>query len=472
MPTRTRLSLAIALALASQYAAAASTQFDNFTPLAASSPANPTGSPLETTTPLTLSSPKFKQQVIAQRNTQTGLGQFNSGAWDMITTNETGPNAGRYLFTVFESGQSGVQRTDTWNNNATQTLWRSPAAGGHVAFDASYWTPWGSFITAEESWTTAPGGATTSPYGRLYEMTNPLSSNITPNFVHRNVIPRTSHEGIQFDQANHMYFIDELNGGNVYRYSSAAGAGSSYFDAGKTSVLRIGDGNTPNATGAFSWVDITDASGNGLAGTLTITDPNGVVSLDARNTTDLAAFKGTDYQRPEDLQIKRAANGDELLFMATTTTNEVYTVNLTSGMVSVFADRNTINLHDNLAVGSPDFTSPDNLAMDAAGNIYIIEDQPGGMADIWFAKDTNHDGDLNDAGEGLALWASMNTNGAEPTGLYFDPFNPNRAWLNIQHPASGNDVMVELTAVPLPAALPLSLSALAALGLVARRRTA
>ena len=94
------------------------------------------------------------------------------------------------------------------------------------------------------------------------------------------------------------------------------------------------------------------------------------------------------------------------------------------------------------------------------------------MADIWFAKDTNHDGDLNDAGEGLALWASMNTNGAEPTGLYFDPFNPNRAWLNIQHPASGNDVMVELTAVPLPAALPLSLSALAALGLVARRRTA
>lgn len=471
MPTRTKLSVAIALAIASQYAAAASTHFDNFTPLAASSPANPAGSPLETTAPLTLSSPNFSQKVIAQRNIQTGLGQFNSGNWDMITTNETGPDAGRYLFTVFETGQAGVQRTDTWNNNATQTVWRSPVAGGHVSFDASYWTPWGSFITAEESWSSAPAGATNNPYGRLYEMTNPLVDNITPNFVHRNVIPRTSHEGIQFDQANNMYFIDELNGGSLYRYSSVAGAGANYFDAGITSVLRVGDGNTPNATGAFSWIDITDASGAGLPGTLTIIDPNGVVSLDARNTTDLALFKGTDYQRPEDLQIKKAANGDELLFMTTTTTHEIYTINLTSGMVSVFANRNTINLYDGLAVGNA-LTNPDNLAIDAAGNIYIIEDQPAGVADIWFAKDLNNDGDLDDPGEGLARWASMNTDGAEPTGLYFDPFNPNRAWVNIQHPTSGNDVMVELTAVPLPAALPLSLSALAALGLVARRRTA
>ena len=36
------------------------------------------------------------------------------------------------------------------------------------------------------------------------------------------MIPRTSHEGIQFDKAGNMYFIDELNGGNVYKYTSAA----------------------------------------------------------------------------------------------------------------------------------------------------------------------------------------------------------------------------------------------------------
>ena len=82
--------------------------------------------------------------------------------------------------------------------------------------------PWGTLITAEESWTTAAGGST-SPYGRLFELQNPTkapaifapvgaSSNDGAAFVHQNVIPRTSHEGIQFDKAGNMYFIDELNG--------------------------------------------------------------------------------------------------------------------------------------------------------------------------------------------------------------------------------------------------------------------
>ncbi len=125
-----------------------------------------------------------------------------------------------------------------------------------------------------------------------------------------------------------------------------------------------------------------------------------------------------------------------------------------------------------LAVGDGEFglNSPDNLALDSAGNVYIIEDQPGGRADIWFAQDLNKDGDLLDADEGLALWASMNVDGAEPTGLYFDPFNPNRAWLNIQHPASGVDRLVEISAVPVPAAVWLMGSALAGVAGAPRRR--
>ena len=62
---------------------------------------------------------------------------------------------GRYLFTVFETGQAGIQRTDL-RTMQTTTIWSSPAASpapnSHVAFDASRWTPWGSFLTAEESW--------------------------------------------------------------------------------------------------------------------------------------------------------------------------------------------------------------------------------------------------------------------------------------------------------------------------------
>lgn len=468
------LTIAVAITLAN----GAQAQFSNYTPLGSS--AGPTGNEA---TPITLSSPNFSQLSIADRTTQTSANKPNSGSWDMITLNETGTNTGRYLFTVFETGSSGVQRHDL-QTNTVETIWQSPSSTSptnHVAFDASYWTPWGTLITAEESWSTAAGGST-SPYGRLFEFTNPTSApgilnggnNASANFLHKNVIPRTSHEGLQFDQAGNMYFIDELNGGNVYRYTTAANyanvlAGTEdYFAAGQTSVLRVGDGNTANATGAYTWVPITDAAGVALAGALTITDLNGVMSVDGRNTTNLAAFKGTDYQRPEDLQLVKIGAGPELLYMATTTTNEVYVLNLGASTISVFANQSTIDLATNLGLGSA-LQSPDNLALDAEGNIYIIEDRNGGVDnDIWFANDVNKDGDLLDLGEGLGRWASNGTPGSEFTGLYFDPFNPNRAWVNIQHPTSGNDRTIEITVVPEPGSL--TMLALGLVGIAARRR--
>ena len=434
--------------------AADGTRFSDFTPLTSS--AGPT---VNEAMPITFGNPEFAQLSIADRSTQLLLSKPNSGDWDMITVNETGPQKGSYLFTVFETDSSGVQRTNVATRE-TETIWQTPTVGGHVSFDACYWTPWGTLITAEESWTTAPAGST-SPYGRLFELRNPLdapgifnpasaASNNGADFVHRNVIPRVSHEGIQFDKALNMYFIDELNGGSLYKYTPRASWGeimsgrAEYFSAGQTFVLRVGNGNTPNATGAYTWVPITNSNGVGLPGTITITDIRGVTSVDARNTTELPAFKGTDYQRPEDLQIQ-TVGGRELLYVATTTTNETYVLDLKNNTISVFANRNTINLATGSAVGSA-FASPDNLAIDHEGNIYIIEDRNGGTDDdIWFAADLNKDGDLNDSGEGLARWASNGTPGSEFTGLYFDPTNKRRAWVNIQHPTSGNDRMIEIT---------------------------
>lgn len=448
------LATAGGVLLANSIAYAGGTRFSDFTPLAAS--AGPTA---DEAAPVTFGNPEFQQLSIADRTTQLADGKPNSGNWDMNTVNENGRKKGRFLFTVFETGQSGVQRHDLWTG-VTETVWQSPEPLDHVAFDASFWTPWGTLITAEESWETAPAGAT-SPYGRLFELKNPLrapgilepvtpASNDGANFVHQNVVPRTSHEGIQFDRAGNMYFIDELNGGNIYRYTPAArfwkvlDGRADYFAAGQTSVLRVGDGNTPNATGAYTWVPFTDANGAALPGALTITDVNGVTSVDARNTTNLPAFKGTDYQRPEDLQIQEV-RGREYLYVATTTTNEVYRLDLRNGTISVFANRSSIDLATGLPAGDA-LTSPDNLAVDHDGNIYIVEDRNGGVDDdIWFAKDLNKDGDLTDAGEGLARWASNGTVGSEFTGLYFDPRDKRRAWVNIQHPASGNDRTIEIT---------------------------
>ena len=155
-------------------------------------------------------------------------------------------------------------------------------------------------------------------------------------------------------------------------------------------------------------------------------------------------FKGTDYQRPEDLQIQTVM-GVERLYVATTTTNEVYALNLGAQNISVFANRSTTDLATVNPVGAG-LASPDNLAVDHENNIYIVEDRNGGVDnDIWFARDLNHDGDLADAGEGLGRWASNGTPGSEFTGLYFDPTDKLRAWVNIQHPDSQNDRIIEIT---------------------------
>ena len=123
-------------------------------------------------------------------------------------------------------------------------------------------------------------------------------------------------------------------------------------------------------------------------------------------------------------------------------------MNLKTNEVTLFAAPQTTDLATGLPVGGA-LRNADNLAIDAEGNIYIIEDRNGGVDDdIWFAQDLNKDGDLLDQGEGLARWASNGTQGSEFTGLYFDIESPNRAHVNIQHPTSGIDQLIEISATP------------------------
>ena len=128
--------------------------------------------------------------------------------------------------------------------------------------------------------------------------------------MHQNVIPRTAHEGIQFDKAGNMYFIDELDGGNVYKFTLAAQLGKRDRRTGR--LLRCRANVRPAGR---QWqhtecgrlvllVPFTNANGAPLPGAITITDVDGITSVDASRTTNLAQFKGTDYQRPEDMQMQ------------------------------------------------------------------------------------------------------------------------------------------------------------------------
>ncbi len=68
----------------------------------------------------------------------------------------------------------------------------------------------------------------------------------------------------------------------------------------------------------------------------------------------------------------------------------MFSIDLHTNTVKLFASRNTTDMATGLPAGNA-FTSPDNLAIDAKGNIYIVEDEPGGVEDIWFAKDEDND---------------------------------------------------------------------------------
>ena len=236
--------IAIAALATVASASAAQTEFDNFTPLSSSQT-----TALPESAPVLLSSPLFTQEVIANRTNQNALVPgSNSGNWDMITANETGADAGRYLFMPFETGSAGVQRVDLWDNNYnTRTVTIvAPGTSSFVSGDASRWTPWGSYLTAEESW-----GAT-STKGRVFEITNATTAAANGgDFVQRSIIPRVSHEGLAFDSANSFYFIDEFNGGSLYKYvSNNANAtnGNDYFASGQTFVAKVGGGNSQQQT--------------------------------------------------------------------------------------------------------------------------------------------------------------------------------------------------------------------------------
>jgi secreted PhoX family phosphatase len=81
--------------------------------------------------------------------------------------------------------------------------------------------------------------------------------------------------------------------------------------------------------------------------------------------------------------------------------------------------------------------SPDNLAQDALGNIYVVEDAPNGGSvggDVWFIRDVNGDG----VAESLDHFMSLQVNGAESTGMIFNPTKPTEFIMAVQHPTTTN----------------------------------
>jgi len=354
--------------------------------------------------------------------------------------------SGRYIFLPHETMYgAGVTRYDMKTDKAIN-LFKGDMNGAQGdwsddfgALDPATWSPVNTLFVAEE-W---------SGQGRMFEVKNPMADVAAGETVvveELTNIPNVSIEGLRFNHdGSAIYFVDEDRSGSIYKFIPSV---KGDYGKGQTFVLSVDDykgdpsakaGKYPNnnpaeRSGLATWVAMTDA--NGIA--LTIADPFDNVTRGGRAAAD--ELMGTPYRRPEDMEVGYLKNGHEVVYFTATEELGVYSVEeLDNGkaMVRLAVDESTVkNL--GYAATTGHVTSPDNLAQDALGNIYVVEDWPNGDnrgGDIWFLRDTNSDG----VAESLDHFMSLQVKGAENTGMIFNPANPSQFIINIQHPESTRD---------------------------------
>jgi hypothetical protein len=444
MKKRIALGVASAIAMAAAPAFAGTDIF--FNPLTQSTAVATPNHVNELNQPWTAPAGVVQKQLTSMKKIEAAIGQsvvrvpgLGTGAsmWDMVAYDPTG----KFIFIPHETQfGAGLSRYDIENDTNT-VLFRGDNAGASGnwsndfgAFDPSVWTPNDTVIVAEE-W---------AGQGRMIEVLNPMAAPADIQKRELQSIANVAHEGIKFSSDNKaIYYVDEYNSGSIYKFVMKK-AGD-YAGKGQTFVLKVdafaGDPvanynasanlNQPR-TGLATWVPLTDADGNKL----TSTDPFANAILGGRPAADEVG--GTPYGRPEDLEISKLASRKPVVYFTATSEQAVYSIEeLGNGKAEVrlFASEAATPKNLGMPATTGKLNSPDNLAIDALGNIYIIEDAPNGDnigGDIWFARDTDNDG----VAESLDHFLSIQVDGAEATGMIFNPAKPTEFVVSVQHPDS------------------------------------
>jgi hypothetical protein len=369
-----------------------------------------------------------------------GLGS-NASMFDMVSFDPTG----KYVFIPHETQFGAGLTRYSIEQDSAEVLFSGDMSGDWSsdfgAFDPSTWSPNNTLLLGEE-W---------SGEGRIFEVINPMADSDI-QYRELNSIPNVAHEGLRFNlDGSALYFIDEWNSGSLYKFVPSV---KGEYTQGQTFVLvvdaydGIAEENWNSAsnkdatrTGKATWVPLTDKEGNKL----TDTDPflNGP-SIDPSNPTARGGrgaadeLNGTPYGRPEDVEVGRLANGNEVLYFNATSELALYSIEEKGdgkAMVRLMASETATpkNLGYPATTGTLD--SPDNLAQDALGNLYIVEDWPNNSnvgGDVWFVRDVDGDG----VAESLDHFLSLQVDGAESTGMIFNPANPTQFIIAVQHPDS------------------------------------
>lgn len=396
-------AVGLSLALAASAAAAPTHRDDDgarhrgpaftFTPLPGSAYGQATGAWAE---PFLLPA-GFTQQLVTDETTL----DIYAGAddlTDMNTVNETGREAGRYLYRTHEVGENGSLSVVDLRTGESTVLVQDP---GYRRLDGLEWTPWGTLLFAEET-----------AGGRLFEaFLDPSDPTVVTRVEERTEVGILRHEGIAATR-DAVYVVDELNGGSLYRFVPARRGDLSDGQlyalrlTGLTADQQAWDPATATAkVGEFDWVPLDMAQ----------------VILDGDAAAN--AVGATEFGRPEDVEVI-----GHTLYVANTTEDRVIAVDLRRERVTTFVLAGLNVPVEDGAAGITGFNSPDNLAATRDGRLVVVEDNV--PSDIWV---TGPDRDRNGVADGVALFASLVDPGAEGSGIYVGT-DPNTLYVNVQHP--------------------------------------
>ena len=330
---------------------------------------------------------------------------------DMNTVNETGPQPGRFLYRAHEVGSNGSVSVTDLETGATSLV---AQRADWERLDGIVWTPWGTVLTAEEAVVAGiddpevPGALG----GFVYEI-DPATGSAQV----RPAVGSRSHEGLRFDGRGNLYGISENSPGYIYRFVPRHRRDLS---AGTLFALRIVE-DLGDRTGWAVWEPLDGDQ----------------VKLDSDAAA--AAVGATGYGRPEDVETSTSTGDDRrggrMLYVAVTSEHRVLAIDLRAG-TGARAGQLLVTDYVRQNVNAPaDFSSPDNLALDRNGNLFIAED-PGGTApnktlgdDVWVSR-------LNpvNAAQGLTAerFLTITDCNAEPTGIYFSR-SGRSLFVNVQH---------------------------------------
>jgi hypothetical protein len=379
----------------------------------------------------------------------------NGAAWEVVSDSEfnrrydasgvdkielRGPVAGSALV----GGAAEVSGT-TANCSGGKTPWHT-----NLSCEENYQDYYGedtaSFGKGGYGWhIDAPNGELPEHYGWVVE-----SDPYTGRAIKRTTLGRFRHENVAIAIGKTgkvvLYMGDDKRDECVYKFVTAASydaenreANLDILDEGTLYVANFGSGKwVPLVFSADTQEILSDPE---KVGGYAITDQAGVLTYTAQAAR---ALGGTRVDRPEDIEV-HPATGDVYIALTNNSSHGNFHGQIVR-LMETDADPEALTfLWDVFAVGGPQsgFSSPDNMAFDSKGNLWMVTDVSSGSLNkgiyTFHGNNAVFMFDTANAGKGIAnayRFASMPTEseGTGPTWVGTDTLV-----LAVQHPGEESE---------------------------------